>query len=63
MTDPEHFDARAHVAAVAPSVGLRLSPERIEKVAFQLALAARIGAAALNVQVPEEVEPAPVFRP
>lgn len=63
MIDTERFDPKAHVAAMAAAVGLSLSPERVEKVAFQLALAARIGAPALHYPVPESVEPAPVFRP
>jgi 1-carboxybiuret hydrolase subunit AtzG-like protein len=63
MVDPERFDARAYVAAAAPLVGLALTPERIEQVAAALALIVRIGAPALAVNVPAEVEPAPVFTP
>ncbi len=63
MIDQENFDARAHVAAMAPAIGLRLDAERQAKVVFQFNLMARIAGAALNKPVPEHVEPAPVFRP
>ena len=63
MIDPEAFDPAAHVAAVAPAVGLRLSPERQARVAAALALVVRVAAPALAFPVPECAEPAARFRP
>ena len=63
MLDPENFDPAAYVAAVAPAVGLKLSPERQARVAAALALVVRVGAPALMRPVPESAEPAAMFRP
>ncbi len=63
MIDPESFDPAAYVAAVAPAVGLKLSPERQARVAASLALVGKVGAAALLRPVPESAEPAAMFRP
>lgn len=63
MIDPDAFDPAAHVAAVAPAVGLRLSPERQARVAAALALVVRVAAPALAFPVPESAEPAAMFRP
>ncbi len=63
MLDPENFNPAAHVAAAAPLVGLRLSPQRQAQVAEALALVARLAAPALAVPLAPEDEPAPVFRP
>lgn len=63
MTDPNAFDPNAYVAAVAPSVGLSLPPERARAVAEALALVVRVAAPALSFALPEGVEPAPVFTP
>ncbi len=63
MFDPEQFDPAAHVAAAAPAVGLRLDAVRQARVAAALAMVVRIGSPALLAEVPETVEPAPVFRP
>lgn len=63
MLDPARFDPSAHVAAVAPAVGLTLDAERQARVAAALALVARIAAPALTMPIAEAVEPAPVYRP
>ena len=63
MIDPAAFDPRAYVAAVAPAMGLALSPERAAAVAEALALVARVAAPALGYGLPEHEEPAPVFAP
>ncbi len=63
MIDPAAFDPAAYVAAAAPAVGLKLSPERQARVAEALALVVKVGAAALTRPVPESAEPAAMFRP
>ena len=63
MLDPNTLDPRAYVAAVAPAIGLALTPERAAAVAEALALVIRVAAPALAVRLPEHAEPAPVFVP
>ena len=63
MIDAKTFDPAAYVAAMAPAVGLTLPPERQARVAAALALVVKIGAPALEHEVAEDVEPAPVFDP
>jgi hypothetical protein len=63
MLDPDRFDPAAHVAAVAPAVGLSLDAARQAKVAAALALVVTIAAPALAVPLDETAEPAPVYRP
>jgi hypothetical protein len=63
MIDIHRFDTAAYVAAVAPAMGLRFSPERAQAVSDALALVVRVAAPALTHQVPTEAEPAPVFVP
>jgi hypothetical protein len=63
MIDADAFDAKAYVAAAAPSVGLVLAPDRIEQVAAAFALVVRMAAPALAYSMPADVEPAPVFAP
>ncbi len=63
MIDPRSFDPAAYVAAVAPSVGLSLSPERQARVAEALALVVKVAAPALAFPLAEGAEPAARFRP
>jgi hypothetical protein len=63
MIDTEAFDPAAYVAAVAPAMGFRFSPERARAVADALALVTRVAAPALSRAVPHEAEPAPLFTP
>ena len=63
MIDPKTFDSQAYVAAVAPMLGLTLTPERAAAVADALALVVRVAAPALEYALPQHEEPAPVFVP
>jgi len=63
MIDPARFDPAAYVAAVAPMVGLALSPDRQARVAEALALVVKVAGPALAFPVPESAEPAARFRP
>jgi hypothetical protein len=63
MIDIHRFDPDAYVAAAAPAMGLRFSPERAKAVSDALALVVRVAAPALTRSVPAEAEPAPVFTP
>ncbi len=62
MTD-DAFDPLAYVTALAPALGLTLDPERAAAVAAAFALVRRIAAPALERELPDEVEAAPVFTP
>lgn len=61
MIDADHFDPLAYVTAMAPAVGFQLSAERLAELAVAFALVMRVGAPALELDVPAEAEPAPVF--
>ena len=63
MIDTHRFAPAAYVAAVAPAMGLRFSPERAQAVTEAFALVVRVAAPALTRAVPTEAEPAPVFTP
>lgn len=63
MLDPDRFDPAAHVAAVAPAVGLTLDAARQARVAAALALVVRVAGPALAIALDTADEPAPVFRP
>ncbi len=63
MIDADRFDPAAHVAAVAPAVGLALDAERQARVAAALALVVRIATPALAMPLDETAEPAAVYRP
>jgi acyl-CoA hydrolase len=57
----DDFDPLAYVTAACPSVGLKLSPARLAEIAEAFALVVRVGRPALEMEVPAEAEPAPVF--
>jgi Protein of unknown function (DUF4089) len=63
MTDPDEFDPLAYVTAVAPALGIALTPDRVRDLAAAFALVRRIGAPALEYELPEHTELAPVFTP
>lgn len=58
----DRIDPLAYVAAMAPLIGLNLSPERTRAVAEAFAVVMRVAAPALDRPVPADIEPAPVFR-
>lgn len=62
MTD-DPFDPLAYVTALAPALGLTLDPARLAAVATAFALVRRIAAPALDHDLPDDVEQAPVFTP
>ena len=61
MLDPDTFDALAYVTAACPAMGLSLPPDRLAELAEAFALVVRVGAPALSLDVPADVEPAPIF--
>jgi hypothetical protein len=61
MIDPENFDPLAYVTAVAPAIGFSFAPARLAELAEAFALVVRVATPALLVNVPADVEPAPVF--
>ena len=56
------FDPLGYVTAVAPAVGFDLSPEPLREVADAFAVVLLVAAPALAMDVPADIEPAPVFR-
>ncbi len=61
--DPTAFDPLAYVTAMAPAIGIALTPERARELAAAFALVRRIGAPALEYDLPEHAELAPGFTP
>ncbi len=61
MTAP--FDAKAVVDAMAPMLGLTIVPEWRPSVEAHLTAAHRLAQVVLDVPLPDEAEPAPVFHP
>lgn len=55
------FDAEQHLDHLAEIMGLEIRPEWRAGVAANLAVTAAMAALVLNVPLPDEVEPAPVF--
>ncbi len=61
MIDYETIDPLRYVTATAPLIGLKLSGDRLNQVAEAFALVIRMAKPALDVELPEDTEPAPVF--
>jgi hypothetical protein len=57
----QEFDPLAYVTAIAPAVGIDLSPERARQVADAFAVVMWVAGPALAMDVPADIEPAPVF--
>ncbi len=56
------FDPDAFIDAVAPLLGLEIKPAYRPAVKVHLEAAARMAALMQSVELPEDAEPAPVFR-
>jgi hypothetical protein len=59
----DKFDPAAYVAAVAPLLGLTLTPEEQARIAAEFALVAAVARPALARALPATEQPAPVFCP
>jgi hypothetical protein len=59
----ESFDPAAVAEAIAPLLGLALTPERHGPVLTHLKIAADLAAGLAAVPLDDEAEPAPVFTP
>jgi hypothetical protein len=59
----DDFEAAAYVAAAAPSIGLKLPPQRMAEIAAAFALVVRMARPALECELPENVQAAPIFMP
>jgi hypothetical protein len=57
------FDAEAYVDAAAALIGLPIDPAHRPGVVFNLERLAQMAALVMEFPLPEEAEPAPVFRP
>ena len=57
------FDAEAYVDAAAALIGLPIDPEHRPGVVLNLERIAQMAALVLAYPLPDEAEPAPVFRP
>jgi 1-carboxybiuret hydrolase subunit AtzG-like protein len=62
MTDTP-FDAAAYVAAVAMLIGLSLDPAHCPGVILNLERIAQMAGLVMEFPLPDDMEPAPVFRP
>lgn len=61
MSEP--FDPAAVAEAMAPLIGVELTPERRGAVLTHLTIAADLAAKLAAVPLDDEAEPAPVFTP
>ncbi len=57
------FDAEAYVDAAARLIGVPLDPAHRPGVIVNVARIAEMAALVMEFPLPDEVEPAPVFRP
>ncbi|RYE85142.1 MAG: DUF4089 domain-containing protein [Hyphomicrobiales bacterium] len=57
------FDVDAMIDAVAPLVQLDITEEQRPGVRLNLKTAAKMAALVAQVKLPDEIEPAPVYRP
>jgi hypothetical protein len=59
----EIFDAEAYVDAAARLIGLPIEPAHRPGVVLNLERIARLAALVMEFDLPEEIEPAPVYTP
>ena len=57
------FDADAYVEAAAALIGLPIDPAHRPGVVLNLERIAQMAALVMDFPLPDEIEPAPVFRP
>lgn len=57
------FDAEALIEAAAPMLQLRIAPEHHNGIKQNLKTAAKMAALVEQVKLPDDAEPAPVYRP
>jgi hypothetical protein len=62
MSD-QPFDAEAYVDAAAALIGLPIDPAHRPGVVLNMGRIAQMAALVMEFPLPDEVEPAPVFRP
>ena len=61
---PDHsFDAGAYVDAAATLIGLPLDPAHRPGIVLNLERIAQMAVLVMDFPLPDEIEPAPVFRP
>ena len=63
MTGKQDFDLEAVIDAMAPLLGLDISPEYRPGVATNLRVTAALAALLLDLPLGDHAEPAAVFRP
>jgi hypothetical protein len=61
--NPPHFDPEALVDAMAPLLGLALTPDSHAETIVHLRIAAEQAELLLSGALDDSVEPAPVFKP
>lgn len=57
----KEFDAEAYLDAAAPLLGLTVTAEQRPGVLLHLATTVRIASAFVDLDLPDDAEPAPVF--
>jgi hypothetical protein len=60
---PDDFDAEAYLDACAGATGLPIDPEYRPGVLMFLDLTARMANYMMEFELPDDIEPAPVFKP
>ena len=63
LRDSSHFDPEALVDAMAPLLGLALTPESRAQTILHLRIAAEQAELLLSAALDDGEEPAPVFKP
>jgi hypothetical protein len=61
--NPPHFDPEALVDAMAPLLGLALTPDSRAETVLHLRIAAEQAELLLSAALDDDTEPAPVFKP
>jgi sugar (pentulose or hexulose) kinase len=62
MDTPETVDPAAYARLMAQALGLPLEPDQVPHVAANLAVAFRLAALLFEDPLPDDLDPAPVYR-
>ncbi len=62
MDTADDFDPLAYARLMAKALALPLEPDQAPHVAANLAVASRLAALLMEFELPDEIDPAPVYR-
>ncbi|MEZ5585373.1 MAG: DUF4089 domain-containing protein, partial [Candidatus Competibacteraceae bacterium] len=63
LPPPADFDGETYLNAVAPALGLSIDPAYRPGLLMYLDFTARMAQFVMDFELPDNLEPAPVFRP